>query len=163
MESRKDELQLHIRLGTPDDYPEVLDVQRRAYLLKEAPLYGPNLPPFEETPDTLTRETAEGKRLLVGVADGRVVASLRMKTLDNGEVYWGRLSVDPDLQGHGIGQKMILAVEGLHPDAPAIVLDCGEKSVENMHIYSKLGYQKTGESFQVPNGPLVLVMKKERA
>lgn len=154
--------ELTVRYGTPDDYEAALEIQRRAYFAKEAPLYGPNLPPMAETPGTLAAEIAGGKILLVGEMDGRVVASLRMKKLEDGAVYFGRLSVDPDMQGNGIGKKMALAVESFNPDAPAFVLDCGDRSDENMYIYSKLGYVKTGKTFQVENGPFCHEMRKER-
>lgn len=157
----REDFTLEFRLGAPADYPAALEIQRRAYLQKEAPLYGPDIPPLRETPETMAREVAEGKRLLVGVHEGKVVASLRMKTLEDGAVYFGRLSVDPDLQGKGIGQRMALAVETLHPDAPGFVLDCGDKSEENMYIYTKLGYRLTGGTVQVPGGPFCLEMRKE--
>lgn len=150
---------LTFRLGNPGDFARILDIQYRAYR-KEAELYGPDLPPFKETPETLAKEIAEGKSILLGEIDGSPAASLRMKRLENGDVYWGRLSVDPDMMGRGIGQRMVLAVEDFNPDAPAAVLDCGENSAENMHIYRKHGYRETGEAFQVPGGPRVLVMRK---
>lgn len=154
--------ELRVRIGTPEDYPAALEIQKRAYRLKEAPLYGENLPPLRETPETMAREAAEGKILLVGEMDGRVVASLRMKTLEDGSVYFGRLSVDPDLQGRGIGKRMALAVEDLHPAAGAFVLDCGERSEENHYIYSKLGYRETGKTIDVPDGPRCVEMIKRR-
>lgn len=158
----EDRTGMTFRIGCPGDYPAVLDIQRRAYKQKEAPLYGDAIPPLSETPETLAGEIADGKALLVGEMDGRVVASLRMKKRDDGAVYFGRLSVDPDMQGRGIGQKMALAVEELNPDAPAFYLDCGVDSTENMHIYTKLGYRKTGKEFQVEGGPYCLEMRKLR-
>ena len=163
MTSAAESFPLSFRLGTPADYPSVLDIQYRAYRQKEMPLYGPSIPPLAETVETLAAEIAGGKHLLVGENNGRIVASLRMKTLDDGAMYWGRLSVDPDLQGRGIGQRMALAVEQFCPATASLVLDCGEKSDENMHIYTKIGYNVTGESFQVPDGPKVLVMRKNRS
>lgn len=155
--------ELTFRLGTDADYPAVLDIQRRAYSLKEVPLYGEDLPPLRETPRTLAREVAEeGKQLLLAERGGRVVGSMRFKLLDDGSVYWCRLSVDPDLQGRGIAQRLVAAVESRNPSAKGFVLDCGKHSEENRHIYAKMGYRETGEGFQVPDGPYVLVMRKDK-
>ncbi len=156
----KEAFELEVRFGTPADYPAALAIQHKAYGLKEAPLYGPDLPPLHETPETLATEVAAGTALLVGVHGGRIVASMRRKIKEDGSAYFYRLSVNPDLQGRGIGQRMMLAAEGLHPDAPGYVLDCGDKSAENMHIYEKIGYRKTGAVIQVPNGPRCLEMRK---
>lgn len=163
MNDRSGAAAVALRPATRDDYPALLDIQYRAYRQKEVPLYGENIPPLRETPETVAKEVAEGKQVVVGERNGRIVASMRVKVLENGELYWGRLSVDPDLQGQGIGQQMVRGIENLFPDASGFVLDCGEKSAENRHIYSKMGYVETGESFQVPNGPLVRVMRKNRS
>lgn len=157
----KHETAFTARIGGPSDYRAALDIQCRSYEQKEAPLYGPNIPPLAETPETLAMEIAGGKTLVVGEADGRVVASLRMKRLPDGSAYFCRLSVDPDTQGRGFGQQMVAAFERLNADAPAFVLDCGVDSAENRHIYSKLGYRETGERIQVPDGPECAVMRKE--
>lgn len=159
---QKQDYSLTFRLGNEKDYPAVLEIQRRAYRLKEVPLYGEDLPPLRETPETLAQEMAGGKQLLLAEHEGKIVASMRFKVLDDGSVYWGRLSVNPDLQGRGIGQRLVRAVEDFNSEAPGFVLDCGEHSEENYHIYSKLGYAKTGEGFQVPDGPYVIVMRKDR-
>ena len=153
---------LTIRMGHPEDYPAALDVQRRAYIEKEVPLYGNDIPPLYETPDSMKTEIAEGKTLVVGALGERVVASLRMKVLDKGAVYFGRLSVDPAFQGRGIGQRMALAVEELNPDAHEFILDCGIDSVENLHIYHKLGYRETGVTIQVQDGPMCVEMTKTK-
>ena len=153
---------LAIRAGRPDDYPAALEVQRRAYAEKEAPLYGKDIPPLRETPDSLAAEIAEGKTLVLGEIDGTIVASVRMKTLGGGAVYFGRLSVDPAFQGRGIGQRMALAVEELNPGAHEFILDCGIDSLENLHIYHKLGYRETGSTIQVQDGPKCVEMTKTR-
>lgn len=151
---------LMMRAATPEDYAAIIAIQRAAYQLKEVPLYGENLPPLQETPDSLALEAASGKQILVGTVDGAVVASLRLQVREDGEVYFGRLSVNPELQGNGLGQAILRALEKFFPAAPSFALDCGVKSEENNHIYSKHGYVLTGETFQVPNGPMVQVMRK---
>ena len=162
MTSGKIASMLTLRQSTPEDYETILEIQRHAYELKEVPLYGENLPPLQETAETLSEEAAAGKQILVGTVNNIVVASMRAQLRPNGELYWGRLSVDPSLQGQGLGQAMVQAVETFFPEAKSFVLDCGVKSEENNHIYSKFGYVATGETFQVPNGPLVQVMRKRR-
>lgn len=158
----KEDIALRVRPGTPEDYEAVLAIQRRAYELKEAPLYGPDLPPLKETPATLAAELANaGRRLLVGEVAGRVAASLRMEAREDGSAYFCRLSVDPGMQGLGIGRRMVAAFEEANAGAREFVLDCGENSAENLHLYGKLGYRPTGESFRIPGGPRVLVMKKK--
>lgn len=157
---KKSDFELTVRPGTPADYPAALEIQRRAYQLKEVPLYGPNLLPLRETPEDLAAEAAEGKRLLVGTHAGRVVASIRVKQQEDGAIYSCRLSVDPDLQGKGIGQRMMQAVEALHPEADEFTLDCGVDSAENRHIYTKLGYRETGVELQAKGGPRCLEMRK---
>ncbi len=153
---------LETRLGRPEDYESALDIQKRAYLAKEAPLYGSDIPPLSETPETLAAELAGGKQLLVGLWNGKIVASLRMQILEDGTAYFCRLSVDPDVQGKGIGKKMIAAFEQRYPLAPQYALDCGVRSEENLYIYSRLGYKKTEKTLQVPNGPECVVMIKKR-
>ena len=153
---------LVFRPATPADYPDLLAIQRAAYGLKEVPLYGPDLPPLRETPESLELETASGKQIFVGTVEGSVVASLRLEIRPDGEVYFGRLSVNPELQGRGVGQAMLRALENHFPSAPSFALDCGVRSEENHHIYSKHGYVLTGETFQVPDGPMVRVMRKKR-
>ena len=162
MTSGKIASMMTLRPATPEDYETILAIQRHAYELKEVPLYGENLPPLQETPETLAQEAADGKQILVGTVNGIVVASMRVQRRPDGELYWGRLSVDPSLQGQGLGQAMVRGVENFFPEVKTFVLDCGVKSEENNHIYSKLGYVATGETFQVPNGPLVRVMRKRR-
>ena len=160
--SKKNEVDgMVFRPGRPGDYPAALAVQRRAYLAKEVPLYGPNLPPLLETPETLAGEVAAGRRLFVGEHGGEIVASIRIEELESGEIHFRRLSVDPDWQGRGIGQRLALAAEAACPDAKSFVLDCGEQSRENFHIYRKLGYLETGRIFQIPNGPKCLEMRKK--
>ncbi len=161
MESENMASRLRLRPAERGDFERMLAVQRAAYALKEAPLYGQNLPPFMETPETLAEAIAGGTRIFVAEVDGEVVASMRVDVLEDGEAHWSRLSVDPALMGRKIAQTMLREAEALFADAPRFSLDCGERSVENRHIYLKHGYVETGESFQVPDGPRVLVMVKD--
>ncbi|MDR3077815.1 MAG: GNAT family N-acetyltransferase [Planctomycetota bacterium] len=151
---------LRIRPGEPGDYADILEIQRRAYAAKEVPLYGPDLPPLRETIEDLAKEAAAGVRILVGECRGRLVGSIRAERREGGEAHLYRLSVDPAWQGRGIGRRLALAAEEAWPDASALALDCGEKSLENLHIYRQLGYRETGQAIQVPDGPRCLVLRK---
>ena len=150
------------RWGKPDDYPAALEIQRRAYAAKEVPLYGSAIPPLFETPESMAAEIAAGKRLMVCECGGRVIASVRMENRHGGGVYFCRLSVDPAWQGRGVGQRLAEAAEAANPEARSFLLDCGEKSGENFHMYRKLGYRETGGKHKVQNGPLCIEMRKDK-
>jgi GNAT superfamily N-acetyltransferase len=151
-----------LRPGGPEDYQAVLSIQRRAYAGKEVPLYGPDLSPLRETPESLAGELGEGRWLLVAEVDGRIAGSIRLERRGEDGIHLYRLSVDPDLQGGGLGQRLVRAAEEANPRAGFFILDCGEKSEENLYIYRKLGFRETGRVIQAPGGPRCLEMRKER-
>lgn len=150
-----------LRPARTDEYDAALAIQHRAYTLKEAPLYGGPLNPGAiESRGEMDAMLAKGYTLMAGEYGGKLAGSMRIKPEPDGSVYLCRVSVDPDLHGRGIAQRMILALEQLFPAAPTLHLDVGDKSEENIYLYKKLGFVFTGDSHQVPNGPLCLDMRK---
>ncbi len=150
-------MKIVIEPAEPEDAAAILRVQKRAYA-SEAELYQAfDMPPMTETIDQVL-EDFEDHELLKATADGRLVGSVRAKTEDHA-CYIGRLAVDPDFQGRGIGTALMRDVEKLFPEAERFELWAGYKSKRNIHIYEKLGYREV-ERKEVGNGIFLLYMVK---
>lgn len=119
------------------DAGEVLTVQRAAYAT-EAQLYGdPFLPPLVQSLDELRDELA-GSGGLVGVASGRIVASVRW-VVTGDVVRIGRLIVAPDQQGQGWGTRLLNLAER-ESGAGTAELFTGHLSEGNIRLYKREGY-----------------------
>lgn len=122
------------------DAGEILTVQRAAYLT-EAQLYGdPFIQPLVESLDQL-RTLLEGETIILkATRGGRLVGSVRA-TVQEQTCLIGRLVVVPDLQGEGIGTRLMQAVEAeVAGSATSLVLFTGHLSAGNLKLYKRLGY-----------------------
>ncbi len=137
---------LTVRKATVEDAETLLTIQRSAYQV-EAELYQDwTIAPLTETLEELQHDI-ETITVLVGETGGRIVGSVR-GALDFQKVcHIGRLVVDPQYQGHGYGQQLLLAIESEFPQAKAFTLFTGHQSVRNLHVYQKLGYYETSRQF----------------
>lgn len=122
------------------DAGELLTVQRAAYLT-EAQLYGdPFIQPLVESLDQL-RTLLDGETIILkATRDGRLVGSVRA-TVQEQTCLIGRLVVVPDLQGEGIGTRLMEAVEAeVAGSVTSLVLFTGHLSAGNLKLYKRLGY-----------------------
>lgn len=128
-----------ITRATVADAGELLVLQRAAYV-SEAQLHGdPFLPPLVQTLEQLRADLRVVPRLKA-VAGTRTVGSVRAQP--SGEVLEiGRLAVAPDLQGRGLGTRLLAAAEALAgPGTTRFALFTGERSTANVRLYERLGY-----------------------
>ena len=72
----------------------------------------------------------------------------------------GRLAVVPDMQGRGIGTRLLEAVEA-RSDAAEATLFTGALSVANLRLYQRLGYVET-HRVTLPAVELVYLRKQLR-
>jgi len=122
------------------DAGEILTVQRAAYLT-EAQLYGdPFIQPLVESLDQL-RTLLDGDTIILkATRGGRLVGSVRA-TVQEQTCLIGRLVVVPDLQGEGIGTRLMQAVEAeVAGSVTSLVLFTGHLSAGNLKLYKRLGY-----------------------
>ncbi len=125
-----------------EDIGEVLILQRAAYV-SEALLYGdPDIPPLTQTLDELRAELAECLTLKA-IAGGRVVGSVRAR-VDGRTGHIGRLIVAPDLQGRGLGTRLLAEIEErLVGRVDRFELFTGDRSEANLRLYRRFGYHET--------------------
>lgn len=143
----------------PGAVGELLTLQRAAYA-SEAQLYDdPRLPALVQTLDELVDELA-GSRCLAALAGSRLVGAVRSRERD-GVLHIGRLVVAPDLQGRGIGTRLLAAAEQ-STGLPRATLFTGARSAANLRLYRRHGYAESGREPVHPGLELVHLTKELR-
>lgn len=123
----------------PTDAGELLTLQRAAYVT-EAQLYGDaSLPALTQTYEELVAELRSSLALKATLRH-RIVGAVRAR-LDGSVLHIGRLTVAPDLQGHGIGSRLLAAVEReVAGKVDRYTLFTGHLSRANIRLYERHGY-----------------------
>lgn len=137
------ETDVAFRAIRPTDAGEVLTLQRAAFV-QEALIYGtPHLPPLTQTLDELEAELRENLGC-VALIGPRIVGAVRARR-DGDLLLIGRLAIAPDLQGLGIGARVLAAVEerGRRAGAQAAELFTGSLSESNLRLYEREGYTES--------------------
>lgn len=126
---------------TPSHAGELLTLQRAAFVTEAIAHNDLTLPPLRETLDEVAAQLAAPDVIVLGIQDeGRLVASVRLHIVDEAAEL-GRLMVAPDRQGHGLGTRLIQAVDAhLPPQVRRVDLFTGEKSVGNIRLYEREGF-----------------------
>ena len=138
---------MEITIGPAEvtDAGEVLTVQRAAFLAEGALNDSFTLPPLVETLDEVRAALTDPDTVvLVARLGHRLVGSVRARvTGRTGHI--ARLSVAPDLQGHGLGARLTGAVEeALAGRVDRFELFTGATSEANLRLYRRLGYVESG-------------------
>lgn len=116
---------------------ELLTLQRAAYVT-EAQLHDDvRLPALTQTLDELTSELAVST-CLAAWSGRRLVGAVRTREVDD-VLHIGRLVVAPDLQGLGIGSRLLAAAEAGTGCARAMLFT-GSLSEANLRLYRRHGY-----------------------
>lgn len=127
-----------IEQATTADARDILALQRRAYQ-SEAALYDDDgIPPLTQTLGEVESEF-DDHLFLKAMLSGRTVGSVRAAQTGP-TCRIGRLIVDPDLQGSGIGTRLMHEVEGRFGQAERFELFTGHKSERNIALYKRIGY-----------------------
>jgi tRNA (guanine37-N1)-methyltransferase len=141
------------------DAGELFALQQAAFL-PEGLLNGSlGIPPLTETLAALRQVLDEGV-VLTARRNGRLVGSVRGQSDDDGSWYIGRLMVAPDLQGQGIGRRLLDAIEAKAPPGTSHCrLVTGALSASNIAFYAGRGYLET-EADVDPDGVAIVRMAK---
>lgn len=152
---------------TVEDAGEVLTLQRAAYV-SEAQAHGDlQLPPLTQSLDQLVDELAQPSVTATGLrdVDERLVAAVRVRVRpgDPGVADLGRLVVAPDVQGRGLGSRLLRAAEDRLPSqVGSLQLFTGERSAGNLRLYNRFGYRETHRT-PTPGGYALVHLTKEIA
>jgi ribosomal protein S18 acetylase RimI-like enzyme len=142
------------------DAPEILALQKRAYL-SEAKRYNDfSIPPMTQTEAELAEDFSR-KTFLKAMEGGRIIGAVNgFITGDRCRI--GRLMVHPDFRGRGIGTRLLAAVEARFGDARTWELFTGELSLENVRLYERLGYRIISKERFENSRFAIVIMEKAR-
>ncbi|UGY90436.1 GNAT family N-acetyltransferase [Streptomyces gobiensis] len=131
-----------ISAATEHDAEQILKLQYLCYQT-EAELYGDYaIEPLTQTLDALRAELSGGC-VLVARLGAEVVGSVRGTVDSEGTAHIGKLIVHPRMQRHGLGGRLLTAVENQlarEQGAQRFRLFTGHRSDGNLRLYRRCGY-----------------------
>ncbi|MFJ9948952.1 GNAT family N-acetyltransferase [Kitasatospora sp. NPDC091207] len=151
-----------ISVADAEDAEQILKLQYLGYQ-SEAELYGDwNLEPLTQTLESLRDELTEQYVLVARLGD-EVVGTVRGRIDPDGIGRIGRLVVHPRMQGHGLGGRLLEALERrlVADGRPVTVyrLFTGHRSLGNLRLYTRQGYRQTAVE-HVDGGPSLVHLEK---
>ena len=146
--------------AVPADAGEILTLQRAAFLA-DAQIYGdPFMPSLTQSTHEIALQIDDpAVVVLVGRRGPRLVGSVRAHVRGD-TAHIGRLMTAPDLQGEGIGHRLMAEIEsrlGSH----TIELETGAESDANIRFYERRGYHVVGRP-TLESGLRIVTMRLER-
>ena len=136
--------EVEVRAVRPGDAGELLTLQRACWVQETWANPGVRMDALEETIEDVRAWIREGTTL-TALSAGRLVGAVRGRLRDRS---WdvGRLMVAPDVQGRGIGRRLLARIEEVAPsEVTEIELFTGAGSARNQRMYRKAGYRLRGE------------------
>ena len=138
---------LEVAALRPGHAGELYTLQRAAYVGEAQRYHEPGIPPLAETLDEVRADIASPRVVTLGAWLGpRLVGAVRGRP-DGDRMEVARVAVAPDLQGQGIGGRLLAAVE----DAPlrfashiGLWLVAASRSDGNVRLYHRVGYRTVG-------------------
>jgi GNAT superfamily N-acetyltransferase len=136
-----------------EDLPEILSLQKKAYL-SEAEIYNDySIPPLIQDLISLTKELEQGI-FLKATLGPEIIGSIRAYKLQD-TCFISKLIVDDNHQNKGIGTALMKSIEEEFSNASRYELFTGNKSKKNLYLYRKLGYNEF--SNKIINETLTLI------
>ena len=142
------------------DLKEILELQYLAYQSEAKLLNNFEIPPLKQTLDEVEQEYNKGIILKATDEIGKIIGSVRIYT-ENNTAYIGKLIVQPEKQGKGIGTKLMQAIEQECTVARYEIFT-SDKSIRTIRLYEHLGYVKFKEQKISDKLNLVFLEKDNR-
>ncbi|MFF0435841.1 GNAT family N-acetyltransferase [Streptomyces sp. NPDC004327] len=147
-----------------EDAESILKLQFLCYQ-REAEIYQDwSIEPLTQSLAELRAELAEGRGFVARLGD-EIVASVRGRLDEDGTVRIAKLIVHPRMQRHGLGGRLLDAIENHFADEPApaaakrFQLFTGHRSEGNLRLYRSKGYEQVATREVGPKLTLVTLEK----
>jgi ribosomal protein S18 acetylase RimI-like enzyme len=125
-----------LRSATAADVPRLTELVRAAYAHYVPRLGGPPRPMTDDY-----AEVVRSQRVIVAERDGEIVGLIVLGVGDEG-FFVDNVAVDPSHHGTGVGKALLEYAEIAAREAgfDSIYLYTHERMVENLALYSRIGY-----------------------
>jgi ribosomal protein S18 acetylase RimI-like enzyme len=134
------EQKMTIQKADLEDIEEILTIQKKAFI-SQAEIYDDfMIHPLVETIEEAL-EDFKLKQVLKAVIDDHIVGAVRVMLKDS-TCHIGKLFVDPEFQGRGIGTNLLYKAEEMFGNYNRLELFTGYMSQDNIRLYESLGYKK---------------------
>ncbi|MER6613035.1 GNAT family N-acetyltransferase [Streptomyces xantholiticus] len=154
-----------ISAAAETDAEHILKLQYLCYQT-EAELYGDyGIEPLTQSLADLQAELTQGPALVARLGD-EVVASVRARVDDTGTARIAKLIVHPRMQRHGLGGRLLDAIEQRFEGDPAakrFQLFTGHRSESNLRLYRSRGYVPVSREEVGPRLTVVTLEKESAA
>ncbi|GAA2948145.1 GNAT family N-acetyltransferase [Streptomyces enissocaesilis] len=151
-----------ISAAAAQDAEQILKLQYLCYQ-SEAELYGDyTLEPLTQTLDDLRAELGRSHTLVARLGE-EVVASVRAAVDEAGTARIAKLIVHPRMRRHGLGGRLLDAIEAYAAGEPAarrFQLFTGHRSEGNLRLYRSHGYVPVATEQIAPGFSLVTLQKE---
>ena len=153
------EAEVSIRGATTADAPELHVLMRACWVQEAIANETLAIPALTESLDDVVASLRTTQTWVARKA-GRLVGAVRTSR-DGDDWFIGRLCVVPDLQGRGLGRRLLEHAEATAPDGiRTFSLNTGAKSTDNLRMYRKAGYRLVADV--VPSIPGAVTLVKRR-
>lgn len=140
------------------DLPEILALQKRAFGEVAKAIGKPGLPACCQTGSEIAAEYEKGVILKAAAADGAIIGSVRGWLDAENICRIGKLIVEPELQGRGLGRALMVEIEKHFPECARFALFTSEETPHTFRLYASIGYKTVGKKEM--GGTLMLLMEK---
>ena len=134
-----------------------------ASLLRQSDAYSASLyPPESNHQPDLAALSADGVRFFVARLDGKAAGCGALVIGEPGAAELKRMFVDPAARGHGIGRRLLDAIEAAaRGEGVALLrLETGIDNREALRLYHRCGYRERGRFGDYAADPLSIFMEK---
>ena len=155
---------VEISAATPGDVPELAVLMRACWVQEAVANDTLDIPALHESLDDV-RSDLDTTQTWVARSGGRLVGAVRTsrtstESSSGDDWFIGRLCVVPDLQGRGLGRRLLEHAEATAPDGiRTFTLVTGARSADNLRMYRKAGYRLVETPAPIP-GAVTLVKRR---